>query len=64
MSGERTIIEAAMAAARSRAAWNGWLETAEKPASDHEEAKILRAASLARDVVDSNTWMTLQGAVV
>ena len=65
MVGEpKTLLELAMAAARSRTTWNGWLESAEKPASDHEETKIERAAKLVTDIVNNNTWMLLQGFVV
>jgi hypothetical protein len=64
MSDPRTLLEAAMAAARTRSSWNSWLESAEKPASDHEEAKIMRAATLVTDIVNSNTWMLLQGVSV
>jgi hypothetical protein len=64
MTDSRSLIEAAMTAARTRASWNSWLETAERPASDHEEAKILRAASLASDIVNKNAWLQVQGAVV
>jgi hypothetical protein len=64
MSDPRTLLEAAVAAARSRTSWNSWLESAEKPASDHEETKIMRAATLAANIVNNNTWMLLQGASV
>lgn len=57
MTTQNTILEAAIAAARARTSWNSWLEAAEKPASDHEEAKIERAARLAKEVVDDNTWL-------
>lgn len=64
MSDPRNLLEAAMAAARTRTSWNSWLETAEKPASDHEESKIQRAATLASAIVEDNTWLLLQGARV
>lgn len=59
-----SLIEAALAVARTRTSWNRWLEQAERPASDHEEAKIERAASMARDIVNANTWLSSEGAQV
>jgi hypothetical protein len=57
-------MEAAIAAARSRTSWNSWLESAERPASDHEEQKIERAAAIALQIVNNNTWILLQGVSV
>jgi hypothetical protein len=62
--GGYTLLESALAVARSRSSWNSWLEQAEKPASDHEEAKIERAASMAAAIVNSNQFLAAAGVRV
>jgi hypothetical protein len=49
--GGYTLLESGLAVSRNRSSWNSWLEQAERPASDHEEGKIQRAASMARAIV-------------
>jgi hypothetical protein len=61
---QRNYLEEAMARVRSRASWNSRLEAWEKPASDHEEQKIERAASMARAVVGRNPWLKSEGVSV
>ncbi|MGY4289034.1 hypothetical protein ACVWXO_008254 [Bradyrhizobium sp. LM2.7] len=49
--GGYSLLESALAVRRSRTSWNGWLAQAERPASDHEEDKIQRVASMVRGIV-------------
>lgn len=58
------IIDIAIAQARTRASWNDRLAHWERPASDHEEAKIERAAAQARAIVAANAWLTCEQATV
>lgn len=62
--GGYSVLESGLAVKRTRASWNDWLEKAERPASDSEEAKIERAATMARNIVVSNRWLSDIGAVV
>lgn len=58
------LLEAALAVSRTRSSWNNWLSSAEEPASDHEEQKIERAASMATLIVNSNKLLTVEKATV
>jgi hypothetical protein len=64
MSDLRGIIEEAIAQARTRTSWNDRLAHWEKPASPTEEAKIERAASIARKIVANNQWLVGEGASI
>ena len=57
-------LESALAVSRSRSSWNSWLEQAEKPASDHEEAQIERAANMATAIVTANQFLNSIGVRV
>lgn len=58
------IVEAAVAAQRSRYSWNERLIHWEKPPSDHEEGKIQRAASIATALVMQNQVLLDEGVSV
>jgi hypothetical protein len=63
MSGGGYIIsEAALAEKRSRYSWNNWLDQAQRPASEHEETKIQRAATMASAIVTNNAILVAEGA--
>ena len=64
MSELRQVIEEALAKSRSRTSWNERLTHWERPASDHEEAKIERAARMVRNIVTNNEWLTGEGVSV
>lgn len=64
MTDSRQIIEAALAASRTRSSWNDRLLHWERPASDTEEAKIQRAASAATLIVNANALLTKERAQV
>jgi hypothetical protein len=59
-----SYLEEAMAKERSRQSWNDRLIHWERPASDHEEDKIERAAGMVRKVVVANAWLTNEGVTV
>lgn len=62
--GLRQVIEEALAKSRTRASWNDRLINWERPASDHEEAKIERAARMAGQIVAANPWLVAEGVSV
>lgn len=64
MGGGYSLLESAFAVARTRSSWNSWLEQAEKPASDHEEARIARAADMASAIVNANQFLVAVGVRV
>ena len=55
---------AAIAQSRNRASWNDRLSHWERPASDHEEAKIERAANIARNLIANNAVLNGESVVV
>ncbi|MGF9759816.1 hypothetical protein AAII07_31935 [Microvirga sp. 0TCS3.31] len=59
-----TLLAEAIAKARSRSSWNDRLEHWARPASDHEEDKIQRAARMARAVVLGNKWLAAEGVTI
>ncbi len=59
-----SILETALARARTRSSWNDRLAHWERPASTHEEAKIERAAVQARSIVAANSWLRGRGVQV
>jgi len=62
--GSYSYLAEALAKARTRSSWNDRLAHWERPASEHEETKIQRAATMARSVVLNNTWLSNEGVVV
>jgi hypothetical protein len=62
--GGYTLLESGLAVRRRRSSWNSWLEQAERPASDHEEDKIQRAASMARAIVDAHPRLISEGVQI
>ena len=64
MSDTRSLIEAAIAQARTRSSWNDRLWHWERPASDSEEAKIQRAADAARQVVAGNATLRAEAVQI
>jgi hypothetical protein len=60
--GIRTFLEDA--AARTRRSWNDRLTHWERPASEHEEDKIQRAAGMARSIVLGNQWLSHEQVTV
>nr|WP_314469810.1 hypothetical protein [uncultured Sphingomonas sp.] len=58
------LVEAAVAGKRSRTSWNDRLWHWERPPSDHEEAKIARAARIATGLVKGNAVLAAIGAEV
>lgn len=53
-----------LAEARTRTSWNDRFEHWERPASDSEEAVIERAATMIRNALVTNAWLTGQGVTV
>lgn len=64
MSDTRSLVEAAIAQARTRSSWNDRLWHWERPASDSEEAKIQRAANAARQVVGGNSTLLAEAVQI
>lgn len=64
MSDTRSLIEAAIAHARTRSSWNDRLWHWERPASDSEEVKIQRAADAARQVVGGNATLIAEAVQI
>jgi hypothetical protein len=52
--GGYSILESAFAKSRTRSSWNDWLAHAERPASDHEETKIQRAAATVTGLITNH----------
>lgn len=63
-NGLHQVIEEALAKSRTRASWNDRLTHWERPASDHEEAKIERAARMVSNIISTNRWLTAEGVSV
>jgi hypothetical protein len=59
-----TYLTEVLAKGRSRSSWNERLTHWEKPASDIEEARIERAASMVRDALSASTWLSQAGVGV
>src|SRR6266851_4967629 len=64
ISGYNPLLEALAKAARTRSSWNARLEHWERPASDSEEARIERAASMVRGALADNEWLIAQGVTI
>lgn len=60
----KQIVEAALARDRTRRSWNERLTHWERPASDHEEDKIQRAARMARALVARSPLLMAEGVTV
>lgn len=58
------IVEAAIAESRSRNSWNDRLAHWERPPSDHEEAKIAKAATIATNLVRENPKLTARSVAI
>ncbi|UVF19996.1 hypothetical protein HPT29_002255 [Microvirga terrae] len=61
MAGGHNYLLEALGEARTRSSWNDRLAHWERPASDHEETKIQRAANMARDIIARNAWLQSEG---
>lgn len=58
------IVEAAIADKRTRFSWNDRITHWERPPSDHEEAKIQKAAKIATDLVKRNQELVSIGVQI
>ena len=58
------LVEALLAASRSRTSWNERFEHWEKPASETEESQIKRSAAMVQRALDNNSWLVREGVQV
>ena len=58
------LVEALLAASRSRTSWNERFEHWEMPASETEESQIKRSAAMVQRALDNNSWLVREGVQV
>ena len=58
------LLEAVLAAARSRYSWNERFEHWERPASDSEESRIQRSATMVHAALKTNNWLVQEGVQI